>query len=247
MVISQKYCTVYELWYTILLGFSEVSFSPISMNIASKHLQYSVVAGLIAVCGLTIGFAGAEDSTLPSFALSFIQDTPNIVQDGPFAGAKFEIGGSMSHPCYEIAGMEAKICEDQFGLTQSLKTYIDNGSLLAYLQSKGLTVGSKAVMSSSSTSSSSSSVSSAMSSSSAMSEVSSSSEMSNSSEPIVTHVLNDTIKTEADFEQLRQNRSDELWSMCGKEFRTRYAVAACFQRNMNLLLRYDTMIEGNVK
>ncbi len=118
--------------------------SPLCMHIASKHLQSSIVAGLITVCGLTIGFAGAEGTTLPSFALSFVQTSPNAITDGAFAGAKFDIGGYVSHPCYVIAGVETKVCEDQYGLTQSLKTYLDDGSLLGYLRANGLAIGAVA-------------------------------------------------------------------------------------------------------
>ena len=240
-----KYCTICKKWYSTLLGFSEVSFSPISINIASKHLQYGIVTGLITVCGLTIGFAGAEDSMLPPFALSFIQTTANTVQDGPFAGAKFDIGGYMSHPCYDIAGVEAKTCKDQFGLTEPLKTYIENGSLLSYLQANGLALGGMPVMSSSS---SMTSVSSAMSSSSSMmSETSSSSSAMSEATAPVTTILNDAVHTQADFDQLRQNRSHDLWTVCDNAYEGRYNKAACYQQNISLLMRYDTPIDGNVQ
>jgi hypothetical protein len=222
------------------------------MHIASKHLQSSIVAGLITVCGLTIGFAGAEGNTLPSFALSFVQTSPNAITDGAFAGAKFDIGGYVSHPCYVIAGVETKVCEDQYGLTQSLKTYLDDGSLLGYLRANGLAIGAVATSSQSSVSSmsSASSVSSAASSTSetapAMNE--SSSEAANPAMlPAVTRILNDSIKTEDDFDALRQNRSNAIWNHCRMQFNTRYEMTACFQRNMKLMMRLDTPIEGNIQ
>lgn len=227
--------------------------SPLCMHIASKHLQYSIVAGLIAVCGLTISFAGAEEATLPSFALSFVQTSPNAVADGVFAGAKFDIEGYLSHPCYVIAGVETKACKDQYGLTESLKTHIENGSMLAYLRAHGLANGSGVAASSVS---SASSMSSASSVSSEASDVSDTTPVKNETEskiakpvmqPAVTRILNDSIKTEEDFDALRQNRSNAIWNHCSMQFNTRYEMTACFQRNMKLMMRLDTPIEGNIQ
>ncbi len=217
------------------------------MRITSKHLQYSIIAGLITVSGLTIGFAGAEDFTLPTFALSFIQTSPNTVTDGPFAGAKFDIGGYLNNPCYQIAGTEAQTCEDQFGLTESLKTYIDNGSLLAYLQANGLATGNYATISSSESSASSVSNAASSVSSESTTATSESSSVTSTPEPAATSVLNDSIKTEADFDLLRQNRSNAVWFYCSEHNDTRYEITACFQRNMKLIMRLNSAIEGNIQ
>jgi hypothetical protein len=212
------------------------------MNTRSKHVQFSLLTGLILMTGLTISFANADSTDLPSALRTFVMTNPNDSTNGAFAGAKFDIAGFMSHPCYEMTGTEVQMCADQYGITEPLKTYVENGELLSWLTQNGLmpTDPFASFMSSVSTASSASSAS-----SSDMSAVSStSSAMSVASTR--TTVLNSAVDTEQDFNALRAARAAKLWTICMRKYGTRNDTALCYQNNIHLLMRLDVELEGNV-
>lgn len=208
--------------------------------VASKHLSFSLVTGLLVLGGLTVGFASAEtESPLPTYAHMFVLPFANNITEGEFAGAKFDISAFMNHPCFQIAGTEADMCKTQFGVTTSLKSFLDDGSLIAYLRTQGIVAGGvTSSASSSSMSSTGSTMSSSSSSSSMMSSSSSSVESSSSSSNNVQTI---------DVIAVRQQRSDLLWSICSEmEKNDRAATADCYQRNMSLLQRLNVPLRGNV-
>lgn len=201
------------------------------MNMSSKHLQFSLLTGLVAVFGLTISFANA-DGMLPSVTQSFVQIQQNSITEGPFAGAKFDIVGFMSHPCYEMIGTEVQSCEYSYGIKQPLKSYVEDGSLLAWLGQSALLP--NVAMSTSSVSSAASSASSVAS--------------EGTMEPTVTMtaapkatttILNSDIDTYEEMDDLRTARSNKLWNICVRRDGGRDLAAICYQDNIRLLMRLD--------
>lgn len=204
------------------------------MHIASKHLHSSLLTGLLVLGGLTVSFAAAQtESPVSSYVHSFVLPFPNSITEGQFAGAKFDIGAFMNHPCFTIAGTEAQSCKEQFGISASLKTYLDDGSLLSYLGTHGLLATGMNVSSSSESSISSAS---SESSASSASSVSSASSLSSSS-----------VSSATDIDTILQERSDMLWDICLEMSKgNRAETTDCYQRNMKLFQRYNVPLEGNV-
>ncbi len=186
------------------------------MSIASKHLQFSLLAGLVTIFGLTVGFSHAEDTNaLPNIAYTFVMTEPNGITDDSnvFAGAKFDIQGFTNHPCYQIAGIEAKICNDQYGLTAPLKTYVNNGMLYSYLNQKGLL---------------------------AKVDVNSVLVGGAGIEPVEIFLPPVPVSTakQDDVSTLRSDHNDKLWAICIRKTPARAEATACYQRNIRLTLRY---------
>ncbi len=202
------------------------------MNTSSKHVQFSVLAGLVTVFGLTVGFAGAESASLPSIASSFVLSTSNGITSGAFADAKFDIAGYMSHPCYQISGTEVESCNYNYGITEPLKTYIDNGMLLSWLGSNNLLAAATPtpVVEEAVTTVETSTVS-----------TEPAATVTMTMEPDVT-TLNSAITTEADFATLRLARSNKLWNICIRNDASREMASSCYQQNIRLLMRLDTEI-----
>ncbi len=205
-------------------------FPLLVMNKSTKHLQYSVLAGLTTIFGLTIGFAGAAGS-VPSVAMDFAMLSPNGITEGPFAEAKFDIVGYMSHPCYEIAGTEVQSCDYSYGLTQPLKTYVENGSLLAWLGSAGLlpkatvaAVVAPVVTEEATTTAT---------------DVPMEPTVTMTAAPVDETVLNADIDTDEEMFNLRTARSNKLWNICIREKGGRDFAAICYQDNIRLLMRLD--------
>lgn len=211
------------------------------MNKTSKHLQYSVLTGLVAVFGLTVGFAGASTSTLPGAVHSFIMSSPNDVLDGPFAGAKFDIAGLMNHPCYVITGTETETCADM-GITESLKDFVENGMVLSFASSRGLLQGQTAIAQAPDTT--------------VVTTTEYTPTPAAATEPTQKTVtmtlapgvttLNADVDTEADFAALRLARSNKLWNICIRRDASRRMASLCFQQNMHLLSRLDAEITEDI-
>lgn len=194
----------------------------------------------MTVFGLTINFAGANGA-VPSVAQSFVMQNGNGITEGAFAGAKFDIVGYMGHPCYDFIGTEAQSCAYDYNLSEPLKTYVENGALLTWLGDTGLLPGTMT-----------SSVSSmpaveASSASSVSTETNADSTVTMTREPEVT-VLNSTIDSEEDLDNLLTARSNKLWNICLRNDATREAASLCYQQNIRLLMRLDLEItEDNVQ
>jgi hypothetical protein len=213
----------------------DLLFPLLSMDKTSKHLQYSVMAGLVTVFGLTIGFAGAATSTLPGAVQSFIMTSQNDVADGAFAGAKFDIAGLMSHPCYTITGTEVQSCQDEYGITEPLKTFLENGMILSYVTSRGLLPGQKVVAQPADTT-----VNVTVDTAPTPTAVTepTTSTVTMTLAPGVT-TLNASVDTEADFAALRLARSNKLWNICLRKDATREMASSCYQDNVRLLMRLN--------
>lgn len=223
------------------------------MNISSKHAQFSVLAGLVTVFGLTIGFAGAEGASLPAIASSFVLTTSNGITDGAFADAKFDIAGYMSHPCFQISGTEVDNCAYQYGITEPLKTYLDNGMLLSWVNASGLMAAGTpmitTVTGSIVTATGSTMTTAATTTGSTVTTTTATGAITTGTEPMGTKtmtmepevtVLTDTTTSEEDFSQLLLARSNKLWNICIREDASREMASLCYQQNIRLLMRLDT-------
>lgn len=202
------------------------SFPPLHMNATSKHVQFSLLAGLLAVFGLTVAFAGAQDTgTLPKSVLPFIRTEPNVVSEAgnPFSGAKFDIQSYMSHPCFQIVGSEAALCRDQYGITTPLQQYIQDGSLLGYLASRGLLVNNNVVNT--------------------MQQSTSSESTSASTQSFVPAADLTWQQQVENFERERAQRNMMLWAICQMKNSDYSDAAFCFQRNIRLTRRFSAPMD----
>lgn len=212
------------------------SFPSLHMKMTAKHVQYSLLAGLTTVFGLTVAFANADTPAVPALAQTFVMTSPNTVTEGPFAGAKFDIIAYMSHPCYEISGTEVDSCAYSYNVTEPLKTFVDNGTLLAWVTANGLMPADtvSANVSSMSTDTASGSM---MGSTSSVQAADQSSSVSSQ-----TAVLNSTVDSEADFDNLRAARSTKLWNLCITKY-SQESAAMCYQNNIRLLMRLTIALD----
>lgn len=203
------------------------------MNRSSQHLQSSILTGFLAVFGLTIGFANA-DGMLPSIAQSYVQMTQNSITEGPFAGAKFDIVGFMSHPCYEITGTETQSCDYTYGIKEPLSTYVQNGTLLAWLGDSALLP----VRATSIENAASPEVSSATSVTATGSAIEPTVTMTAAPQGTTT-IMDNSIDTYEEMDDLRTARSNKLWNICIRRDGGRDLAAICYQENIRLLMRLN--------
>ena len=112
-----------------------------------------------------------------------------------------------------------------------MKTFVDNGMLLAYLQSRGLLAEDVSVSLIPTVSSSSSS---------------NSNFSSTSSLATASTVLNNDVHSEEDMTNIRTARSNAVWMECKDKNATMAEAAQCFQRNMHLIRRLQVTLEQNI-
>ncbi len=215
------------------------------MTSAALQFRACLLTGCAIVLGASIAVSFANDGGTPMrvgyFLNGFIMGSPNDIRDSavPFAGTNFDIASFMTHPCYDIAGMEAKMCADSYGLTESLHSMLSRGIVTAYLRDRGIFSGTVTfeVAPTGPTAAA----------------ASSSSSSSGSEESVTTPVTTETTvtplvplarqQTEAERDLAQQTKS--LWAICHQKFSGKEA-RLCFQRNHNLLFRHDVNVEGNV-
>jgi hypothetical protein len=193
-----------------------------------KQMQAGILAGCMALCGISVMVAAAQEQAVvqnTGVLQAFVLGNQNDVTDplNPFAGAWFDIRSFMSHPCYEINGTEAQMCRDSYGITTPLKTYMDNGQLMAFVSAHKLFDSEKTIV-----------------------LASPSDGVTLTSAPM--EVSNEQIHAQenADMYQKREDRGNQLWEMCGKMFKDQGEMAGCYQRNIRLIDRFTVDMEGNV-
>lgn len=109
-----------------------------------KHLRAGTVTGTIVALGATVAIAlaaGAEDNYFATRLLqAFVLGAPNDLKDlnSPLSGAHFDIAAYKAHPCYDIVGNEREMCEEQYGLRESMRSLLERGVVTSYLKQRGL-------------------------------------------------------------------------------------------------------------
>lgn len=202
------------------------------MNSASRHLRAFALTGCALVLGASIAVSFANDGGSPTqigyFLNGFVMGSPNDIRDSkvPFAGTNFDIASFMTHPCYNIAGVEAKMCADSYGLTESLHSMLSRGIVTAYLRDTGVFTGAVTFEAPAAA------ITAAASSSSA------------GTEPVVTPLV-PLARQQTEEEKFLAQQTKALWDICHQKFSGREA-RLCFQRNRHLLIRHDVNVEGNV-
>lgn len=214
------------------------------MNIFQKHTQAGLLAGLTTLFGVTVAFTSANgEAGMSSGVLSqFVLHNANDVTDAanPFAGAWFDMRSLYSHPCYEIVGIETQMCQDRFGITRELKSYVFSGELTQFIQSRNLFDREKTIV---------------------LPQPTPLQESQNTTiptvqptnfapylAPTVQQKSEEQIRAEeaARYNAIRRDRSRILWEICGSKFKHQADVSGCYQRNIRLVRRMNVAIEGNV-
>ena len=186
-----------------------------------NHTNAALATCSLVLLGATI--AGALAATTGNARADRLLDS--FITGG--SNSTFDLAAFIAHPCYPIVGIEAQMCKESYGLTESLKNMLESGQVAEDLRQRGINASSlpqASVEPSSSTSSS-------------MSVFSSSS----SSSPGTGRG-----STEVSQQRSLSDRSRELWAICKQWFRGP-ALSSCFQRNARLLSRSDVDVEGNVR
>ena len=209
------------------------------MDILSKHLRAFALTGCAVLLGASVAVSFADDTGVSArvarFIDGFITGSSNDIRDTnvPFAGTNFDIVSFMSHPCYEMTGIETKTCEENYDLTESLRSLLNRGAVAAELRTQGIvtTTVTVTVPQSSSTSSATSSAPAAL----------VPLQQSSSSVAAAVVPVYGTTTSHIDIAE----RSKLIWNTCKSRF-SGYDVSLCFYRNRHLIQRQNIEVEGNV-
>ena len=195
-----------------------------------SHLHASALTCLLIAAGASVAmtFASSQgDSTrMNRFLDTFILTVPNDIRDAgnPLAGTRFDLTSFTTHPCYQIIGSEAKLCERQYGITQDLKDLLENGTVIGYMRQKGL-----------------------------VAETSPNTTPNMSSPTTVSstytgHMMTDgtIILSDTEYKNLISLRGKQLWVACGKKFKDSKNLSRCYQRNIRLISRFSTPLVSNI-
>lgn len=186
----------------------------------------------MALFGVTVGFANAND-TLTTVARPFVLMNGNGITEGPFADAKFDIVGYMSHPCFDITGTEVQSCAYNYGISEPLRTSLENGTLLSWAESMNLLPRSEKT-----TTTAPATTTPATTGQSASMQPT----ITMTAAPEETTVMRHEIDTTEELNALHIARSNKLWNICLRNETTREAASLCYQRNIRLLMRLSIEI-----
>ena len=197
---------------------------PFPMQTLRRHMNAATVTGCVLALGASIAIAAAASNGrghLYAFLHTFDLAAPNEIRDArnPFAGANFDIASLMAHPCYEIVGIEAQMCTDNYGLEKSLHAYVDDGTIMKYAKDQKLIVSASGPSAQPTT------------------------------QPVVTlqPIAEPTVEfTQALNQKTITERSHMLWNACRGIAGSMKDATSCYQRNVRLLSRFDVSIEGNI-
>lgn len=191
------------------------------MHTLQTQLRTSIITGSLVILGVTVAvaLAGPSESLQVAHLLhSFVLAQPNDLRDpvNPLAGASFDLVAYMAHPCYNIVGMEKKMCEDQYGLTESLRSLLESGRVVSYLKQRGLLAAEPPTSSTPAP-------------------------VATAPAPTPTYELNSTL-----YHKLLVERGKILWSACRARAGSWKEANHCYARNTRLLSRFNVPIQGNV-
>lgn len=195
------------------------------MKLFPMHLRASTITGTLVALGATMAIALANGTSSPlqvsRFLDSFVLGAPNDLRDAlnPLAGSHFDIVAYKAHPCYDIVGNEAQTCADQYGITESLRSMLENGRVSAHLRARGLLAAAPVPTAITVTPS-----------------------------PVAPEptVVEKPAVTDALYQRLLVERGKRLWDACRGNAGSMRSANHCYARHMRLLTRFDVAIEGNV-
>lgn len=190
------------------------------MRTLPSHFHTAALTACAIALGATIAAVSAaslSDLRVTSLLQSFILGGPE---------PSFDLQAFVSHPCFTIAGNEAKTCAQDFGISESLQSMLNNGTVGAYLRQQGITdsrvPGAAAPSPAASTSTSSTSV----------------------PAPEPTPAPKAYQET-GSIQMAVTERATIIWKTCKERYRGG-DVFLCHARNVKLLNRLDVPVEGNV-
>lgn len=194
------------------------------MDSMRNHLRASAWTGCLIALGATIAVTlaaapSSNDLRVAQFLDGFILGQNNDLRsaDNPLAQTRFDIVALAAHPCYDIAGSEAVMCADMYGITESLHSMLDTGKIIAHLRNRGVIAAAPVVPVQAET-------------------VVTKTEP----EPNVIEL------TESEFQRMITERGKELWSVCREISGSLQEANHCYARNIRLLSRFDVSLAGNV-
>ena len=149
----------------------------------------------------------------------------------------FDFATFFSDTCYRPTEFDMQGCKDKFGPYANLKNTYESGKLASilrrvpYLKAVAALVPQSAAVSSVS--------SSAMSSS-------SSSSMSSATESGAQQMTTSSASSDSYHGEERTDRAAQVWTLCVKKFEERKGQAACYQRNIRLIMERTEPVTENV-
>lgn len=183
------------------------------MHMLRNHLH----AAAFTMCSLFLGAsialsiaAESSETRLGQFLDAFqIVGTDNTV----------DLAAIIGHPCYDTVGIEAQMCEETYGLTESLHSTIESGKVYAYFASRGIIDRRLLPPSAQASGMSSSSTASSL--------------RPRTGEPL------------SQYQRTLTQRGKLLWDTCQRHYTGRDAYR-CYARNTSILARFDVPIQGNI-
>lgn len=199
-------------------------FSPYPMKTLSRHLRAGTITASLVMLGATMAVAVASEigTSYQNSRLidSFVLGAPNDLRDAgnPFAGSLFDIISFKAHPCYDIAGMEAQMCADQYGISESLRSMLESGKVAMHLRNRGLLAAAPA-----------------------------GAPVAGTVVTAPVPVSNpDPATSDSGYKERITQRGQRLWATCRANSGSLHEANYCYARNMRLLTRFGAEITDSV-